>query len=57
MSRSIMSIPMGAMPTTAIATDSANGLPGVETVRSPSKLGHSMVQVVFDQNADINRAR
>jgi len=34
-----------------------NGLPGVETVRSSSKVELSMVQVVFDQNADINRAR
>jgi len=34
-----------------------NGLPGVETVRSSSKVGLSMVQVVFDQNANINRAR
>lgn len=34
-----------------------HGLPGVETVRSSSKVGLSMVQVVFDQNADINRAR
>ena len=34
-----------------------NGLPGVETVRSSSKVGLSMVQVVFDQNADINLAR
>lgn len=30
-----------------------NGLPGVTTVRSASKVGLSMVQVVFDQNADI----
>ena len=34
-----------------------HGLPGVETVRSSSKVGLSMVQVVFDQNADINLAR
>lgn len=33
-----------------------HGLPGVGTVRSSSKVGLSMVQVVFDQNADINRA-
>ena len=34
-----------------------NGIPGVETVRSSSKAGLSMVQVVFHQNADIYRAR
>lgn len=34
-----------------------NGLPGVDTVRSSSKVGLSMVQVVFDQNADIETAR
>lgn len=34
-----------------------NGIPGVETVRSSSKAGLSMVQVVFQQNADIYRAR
>jgi nickel/cobalt tolerance cation efflux system protein len=34
-----------------------NGIPGVETVRSSSKAGLSMVQVVFHQNADIFRAR
>ena len=34
-----------------------NGIAGVETVRSSSKPGLSMVQVVFNQNADIYRAR
>jgi Cu/Ag efflux pump CusA len=34
-----------------------NGLPGVTTVRSSSKVGLSMVQVVFDQEADIYKAR
>ncbi|MEA5417604.1 efflux RND transporter permease subunit [Spirulina sp. CCNP1310] len=34
-----------------------NGLPGVTTVRSSSKVGLSMVSVVFDQNADIYKAR
>lgn len=34
-----------------------NGLPGVTTVRSSSKVGLSMIQVVFDQNADIYQAR
>jgi nickel/cobalt tolerance cation efflux system protein len=34
-----------------------NGIAGVQTVRSSSKAGLSMVQVVFDQNADIFRAR
>jgi CzcA family heavy metal efflux pump len=36
---------------------SVNGLPGVTTVRSSSKVGLSMVQVVFDQEADIYKAR
>ena len=34
-----------------------NGLPGVMTVRSSSKVGLSMVQVVFDQDVDIFKAR
>lgn len=34
-----------------------NGLPGVTTVRSSSKVGLSMVQVVFNQDADIYKAR
>ncbi len=34
-----------------------NGLPGVTTVRSSSKVGLSMVSVVFDQDADVYQAR
>lgn len=36
---------------------SVNGLPGVTTVRSSSRVGLSMVSVVFDRNADIYQAR
>ncbi|RMH76109.1 MAG: efflux RND transporter permease subunit [Cyanobacteria bacterium J007] len=34
-----------------------NGLPGVTTVRSSSKVGLSMVHVVFDRQVDIYKAR
>jgi nickel/cobalt tolerance cation efflux system protein len=34
-----------------------NGLPGVRKVRSSSKVGLSMVHVIFDQDADIYKAR
>ncbi|MBP0033833.1 MAG: efflux RND transporter permease subunit [Roseofilum sp. Belize BBD 4] len=34
-----------------------NGLPDVTTVRSSSKVGLSMVQVIFDQSADIYKSR
>lgn len=34
-----------------------NGLPGVTTVRSSSKVGLSMVSVVFNQDADVYKAR
>lgn len=37
--------------------NAVNGLPGVNVVRSSSKMGLSMVQVVFDQNADVYQAR
>jgi cation efflux system protein involved in nickel and cobalt tolerance len=37
--------------------NAVNGLPGVDVVRSSSKVGLSMVQVVFKQNADIFKAR
>jgi nickel/cobalt tolerance cation efflux system protein len=42
----------------AVPIESAvNGLPGVTAVRSSSKVGLSMVQVVFDREADIYKAR
>lgn len=34
-----------------------NGLPGVNKVRSSSKVGLSMVHIIFDQEVDIYRAR
>ncbi len=34
-----------------------NGLPGVTMVRSSSKVGLSMVHIIFDQDADIYKAR
>jgi nickel/cobalt tolerance cation efflux system protein len=34
-----------------------NGLPGVTMVRSSSKVGLSMIQVVFDQTANTYKAR
>jgi nickel/cobalt tolerance cation efflux system protein len=34
-----------------------NGLPGVNKVRSSSKVGLSMVHIIFDQDVDIYRAR
>jgi len=42
---------------TAPIESSIDGLPGVTTVRSSSRVGLSMVHVVFDRRADIYQAR